>query len=479
MSIIQHLAPLERALAAKGWVPMTKWWRDAFTEFYSRKCLQFVLRVGRRGGKSTSISRIVVLEALFGDHKVPPGDVGVVAIISVKLSEAKDRLGTIRKLLDVLGVKYTIIDQFGVQLVDRPIAFRVFAAGIGSVSGFTAIAVFCDEVSKWKDAITGKNPATEVLAAVRPTLAGMNNAKMFLSSSPLGNDDAHAKAFERGDNDLQMVIQAPTWVARPSLTEAMTHAYEDDDLVWSREYGAIPHDGSVESIYTPPMIACAIRARSKLDPLLPMPYDPAADYVAAMDPAMRGDSWTLTIVGTWRAAMKEPARYSLVVAKEWRGKKKVPLDPEHVFSEMKPLLRKYNLSSVWQDQHNYDALKSSAMRAGIETMLENSTQSTNVRVHESLKNLMAQEVFDMPNLPSLKADLGNVRMMIGKGGGPRVEMPHAGDRHCDFAPSLTLAVSKLVWRQRNAAGEVPKTMAGAYQGLAQRGRDPRGGALGL
>jgi hypothetical protein len=402
-----------------------------------------------------------------------------VAIISVKLSESRKRLGTICALLDALGVKYKTIDQYGVQLVDKPIAFQVFAAGIGSVSGFTSISVFCDEVSKWKDAITGKNPATEVLAAVRPTMAGMDNAKMFMSSSPLGNDDAHAKAFEKGNNDLQLVFQAPTWVARPTLTEAVTHTYEDDDLVWSREYAAIPHDGSVESIYTPPMLERAIQSRRHLDPLRPLPYDPSATYTAAMDPAMRGDGWTLTIVASWRVLSKELARYSLVCAKEWRGKRKVPLDPDVVFGEIRELLSMYRISSVWQDQHNYDALKSSANRAGIETMLENSTQSTNVQVHESLKNVMAQGIFDMPNLPTLKADLGNVRMMIGKGGGPRVEIPHVGDRHCDFAPSLTLAISKLVWIQRNVAGEVPKTMPGAYQGLSSRRGDPRGGALGL
>jgi hypothetical protein len=480
MSLLDHLDPLERLLASRGWVPMSDWWRDQFTRFYASGCREFVLRVGRRGGKSSSISRIAVLEALFGTHEIPRGDTGVVAIVSVKLAEARDRLKLIKALLDEIGSKYTTIDQYGILLVDKPVAFRVFAAGIGSVSGFTAIVVFCDEVSKWKDEITGKNPATEVLAAVRPTMVSMKSAKMFLCSSPLGNDDGHAKAFEKGNTPRQLIASAPTWVANPTLTEEWTHGEEEDDLTWSREYGAIPHDGSVESIYTPPMIDRAVARRKHLDPKEPLAYDPGATYMAAMDPAMRGDSWTLCIVGTWRARASEQPRYSLVCAKEWRGKKKVPLDPDVVFADVRSALSRYGLRSVWQDQHNYDALRSSAGRAGVETLLENSTATTNVQVHENLKNLMAQGTFDMPNLPTLKADLGNVRMMIGKGGGPRVEVPHAGDRHCDFAPSLTLAVSKLVWRQRNTSTEVPRTMPGGYQGLgASRRGDPRGGALGL
>ena len=73
-------------------------------------------------------------------------------------------------VLDALGIKHRPIDG-GVELVDRPIAFKVYTASIAWVSGFTCIRAIADEAAKWRDADTGANPAREVLASLRPTMA--------------------------------------------------------------------------------------------------------------------------------------------------------------------------------------------------------------------------------------------------------------------------------------------------------------------
>jgi len=239
VSILGHLDPMERALIRAGFPAMSAWWRDTLVRFYESGKRQCVLRVGRRGGKSSTLCRVAVLEALFGDHKVPPGDVGVVAIISTTRDEAAQRIRTVRAILDALHVSYRPIDH-GIELADRPIAFKTYVASIAGVSGFTAIAVIADEVAKWKDSDTGANPATEVLASLRPTMATQPRARLFLSSSPLGPEDAHARAFAAGETDYQAVAYAPTWVAHPAITEAETHKLEPDDRVWRREYLAEP-----------------------------------------------------------------------------------------------------------------------------------------------------------------------------------------------------------------------------------------------
>ena len=88
MTVLSHVPTLERALVDAGFPAMTPWWRDALASFYESGRRQLVLRVGRRGGKSSTLCRVAVLEALFGEHYVPPGDVGVVAIISTSRDEA-------------------------------------------------------------------------------------------------------------------------------------------------------------------------------------------------------------------------------------------------------------------------------------------------------------------------------------------------------------------------------------------------------
>lgn len=235
-----HLDRLELALAAGGFPAMSPWWYETFTRFYDRNVRQLVLRCGRRGGKSSSLCRIAVLEALFGEHTIPPGDVGVVAIVSISMREAQERLRTIRAILDAFDVEYDKRVTSEIRLLGRNVVFKVFAATQGAVIGFTCICAICDEVAKWMNEAETANPATEVLGGLRPTLATQPNAKMFLSSSPLGFEDAHAEAFARGDTDFQSVAYAPTWVANPSVTEADTIALEPDRRIWLREFKAEP-----------------------------------------------------------------------------------------------------------------------------------------------------------------------------------------------------------------------------------------------
>jgi len=223
--IVANLDPMERALINRGFPGMTDWWRTTITEFYRSGRRQLVLRVGRRGGKSTTLCRVAVLEALYGGHSIPPGDVGVVAIVSVSRDQSAERLRTVRAILDALRIGYRPIDG-GIELTGAPIVFKTFAASIAGVSGFTCICAICDEVSKWRDNDSGTNPASEVLSSLRPTLAGQPHARIFLSSSPMGTGDAHAKAFDLGDTEFQRTAHAPTWIARPSLSEIETRALE-------------------------------------------------------------------------------------------------------------------------------------------------------------------------------------------------------------------------------------------------------------
>jgi hypothetical protein len=279
-SLFARLRALDKALTAKRFPALTAWWLATLRGFLESGKRQLVLRVGRRGGKSTSLVRALVVLALYGQHAIPPGDLGVVAIISVNRDEAAQRLRLVKAILDALGVKYRPIEG-GIELDDRPIAFKVYTASVAGVSGFTCIGALADEVAKWKDADTGVNPATEVLASLRPTMAGHPSARLFLSSSPMGALDAHAAAFAEGETDFQSTAHAATWIARPGLTEAETRALEPDELKWRREYGAIPLEDNAAGVFPSVLLDRAARNEPTIPP------EPGRYYVAAMDPAMR------------------------------------------------------------------------------------------------------------------------------------------------------------------------------------------------
>ena len=335
-----YLDELDRRLvAAGGWPETSEWWKAALGRFYSSSCVQFVVRVGRRGGKSSSLCRVAVLEALMGEYEVAPGDTATVAIISVDTREAKDRIVTIDAILGVLGVKCKTLTE-RIDLADAPIAFRVFTATISGVSGFSGICVICDEVAKWKDSKERANPAEAVLASVRPTMAGLPHARIFLLSSPWKRRDAHARAFAEGDTAFQRVAFAETWVARPALTIDDTRRLAPTSREWEREYAAIPMEDEPDGLFTATMLDAVTRSTREL------PRDPSVrQYVAAMGAYLARNTWTLVIAG--RRRDEKRVRRSIVACREWRSD--VPLDPSTILPQIRSLCASYGVSEVYSD----------------------------------------------------------------------------------------------------------------------------------
>ena len=244
VNLLAQYRAMDALLADAGWPPTSEWWFRQIERFLQSGRRQFVLRVGRRGGKSSTLCRVAVAFALWGAYQIPPGDVGVVAFVSVSRDESAQRLRTIEAILLALGVAYRRTGD-SIELDGRPVVFKTFAASIAGVSGFTAILFVGDEVAKWRDSDTGANPAGEVLASARPTMATQPTARMFLCSSPLSNLDAHAVAFDEGDTDYQLVAHAATHDSNPTIPEKLYVSLESNETRRLREYYAIPQTGSV------------------------------------------------------------------------------------------------------------------------------------------------------------------------------------------------------------------------------------------
>ena len=284
------LLAINSRLAKKGFVGLSHWWLETLRAFYQGGKRQLVIRCGRRGGKSSSLCRVAVAEAIGGEHDIPKGDIGVVAIVSVSRDEAAQRLRTIKAILDAMGLEHRPCDG-GVELVSKPIAFKVFAASVSGVSGFTAICVICDELAKWRDGDQGLNPATEVLASVRPTMATQPNARIFLSSSCVTNADAHARAFDEGSTAFQSIAIASTWLAHPALTEAACRALEPDPKLFAREYACVPSSSISSALDADDIVRCV------------RDMDPSATFEGRpsliIDSSRGNDGWSYCIA-RWR-----------------------------------------------------------------------------------------------------------------------------------------------------------------------------------
>jgi hypothetical protein len=244
-------------LVTEGFLPHTPWWDENMGRGYARGVKRFAFRVGRGGVKSTTMVDAAINEAVFGDWKIPPGEVHYFAFVSQNKSEAGQRLRQIAARLRALGIPF---DQSGDEIVlrDMPRGFRVFACQVGSVSGFRCFGFCADELAKWTNADHSANPAPEVVASLRAMTVTHPDAREFFVSSPMGTSDLHYEIIEQGDTADQIVGLAPTWIANPSVTEEQTHRLEPDERIWRREYAAQPQ-AQLSSAFDPDSVARAFR----------------------------------------------------------------------------------------------------------------------------------------------------------------------------------------------------------------------------
>jgi hypothetical protein len=435
-NVMDCLAAMEIELQAAGFPPMSPWWWDTLRSFYASGKRQLVARVGRRGGKSSTVSRVAVAEVLTRRHRVQPGDTGVVAVVSVDRREAADRVATMHAILRALNIAHKPKAD-GIELPDRPYAIAIRTGSISGVSGFTCICALGDEVSKWKDTDTGVNPAEQVLSSWRPTMATMPGAKMFLLSSPMGSDDAHARAFDAGNNAMQMVAYAPTWVAHPALTQGMLEAMESNRRIFRREYEAVPSPEVEGSLLTSQELERATEPHAMRLP------EGKHDYIAALDTATRSQVWSLAIVTSRWDSGRE--RVTVVLSRSWCGTHDERPDPSSVLREVSAICAAYGIHGVRVDKGTCpEAHQRTAMEAGIALVFENLSRLQWLRGYDYLAALCAEDRLGIPDVEELRSDLLTVKKKV-TATGADIELAKGADQmHAYHSLPLVLATYRGV-----------------------------------
>lgn len=351
-SMLEVIRDQEWILLGHGAPRITPFWGGCIEAVYGSECQRFVGEVGRRGGKSTTACRIAAAESTGRDWPIPYGDRGIFAIISASLPQARRRLKTCAQYLEALEIPFQPTADV-VTLLDRPIDIAVYACNAIAVLGDTWIGCVFDEMAKWRDKAGGANPANEVIASARPSLSSMRRygAREWWISSPWAEMGEHYSAAAQGTNSVQVVGQAPTWVANPDIfTEESTHLEEPDDLKWRREYAAIPM----------PRVMVGMLDSRQLKWLERPPEDELGDQiVAGADLGLRQDSSTLI------AANRRLSHYYVRLVKEWRPAEGHPLVPSVICAEIAAQLKLHSACAVMADQHYRESLREPINKAGL------------------------------------------------------------------------------------------------------------------
>lgn len=466
VSLLARFDALDKLLVVHGFPPTSPWWRRELERFLRSGRRRWVLRVGRRGGKSSTMCRLMVSVALWGAWYVPPGDIATVAVVSVDRLEASKRIHTVRAILDAIGVRY---EQRGqeVFIPERNCSVMVKTCSLTGTVGFTSVMIFADEQAKWSVAETGANPAREVMASLRPSMATQPTAFEVDCSAPWGDDDLHFELMAQGDNEHQVTAQAATWEANPTITEDATHALEPDPKEWSRAYAAIPGEAVNADWFSLAL------DRAMAEPRCTELVLPWVRYTVAIDPAFSRDhfGWAVLSSRTIPTELDSTAKPRRMTRIHAAGAWKVDRSPlEMAIRVRDELCVPWHVASdglnpgVFTDQFEGFSFTELARQAGVVLHVVPWTggtgETSQLARYKSVRLAMLDGCLQLPPVlaaadgprpDGLASELRRVSSVLLPSGGERIVLPRSKDGgHMDSVSAMVLGVSVALERAPQA-----------------------------
>lgn len=138
------------------------------------------------------------------------------------------------------------------------------------------------------------NPDTEILRALRPSMAGVDGSLLLAITTPYARRGEAWKAYKRHygrDGSPVLVWQAPTRVMNPLIPESLIEdAFADDPIAAAAEYGAEFRSDIESFVSREALEACVVPGRFEL------PLVGRVQYSALCDPGgCSRDSMTLAV----------------------------------------------------------------------------------------------------------------------------------------------------------------------------------------
>jgi hypothetical protein len=302
--------------------------------------------VGRRGGKTRIMATIAAWCACFEDWRehLAPGEQAHIILASRDKEQASIGLSYLESLIGDHPALKKLIKSSGdgsIELRNRVI-IRVAAASFRGLRGFAVPVFLADELAFWADGETSSNPASEILASIRPSMLQFGGRGLLLAASSVYRKagplwEAHQKYF--GQPGRQFVWLAPTEVMHQ--LDAEERAYIDRQRVDDPEKAAAEFDCCWRQDITDFVDPAAVD-RSIMAGVGEVPPVPGGSYYAAIDPAggSGGDSYTLCI-----CHCEAGGRAVQDCLREWAP----PFSPAAVSAEAASILRGYGIAEVTLD----------------------------------------------------------------------------------------------------------------------------------
>jgi len=301
---------------------------------------------GRRSGKSFVASLLAVFLACFRDYRyfLSPGERAHIIIIAADRGQAQVIFRYVKGFLKVIPMLAAMVESEKTESIDlnNLVTIAVMTCSYKAVRGFTAAAVICDEIAFWR-ADDGRNPATEVLRALRPAMRTIPGAPLIALSSPYSRSGPLWDTFNRhhGKDDSDILCwQAATTIMNPTISQDIIDREMALDPEAARAEWLAEFRSDLEA-YIPEeaIMAITIQGRFELPPM------PDVSYVCFVDPSGgRKDAASMAIA---HIKSNKERVVLLDVARRWPS----PHDPAQVVQEQASILKDYRITSVIGDKY--------------------------------------------------------------------------------------------------------------------------------
>lgn len=460
---LETATPLQRAICrvSEG-LPLEELWehdevRDAFGGVRPPEEPPAVMGVfcAIRSGKSKLAALRVVIAAITCDlSRLSPGDLVEVPVLAPRTDRAqavfshlRDNIQGSPALAQLLIGEPTADTLWLRHPTGKAIRVKVTAlskGGANVVGSWLAGAVF-DEAPRMAGEQDGVINLTDSLRAIRGRM--LPGAQIWLIGSPYAPFgpvyDLDQDRFGKPGRDV-VVIRAPGPAMNPvhwtpeeceRLREADPQAYRTDVL-------ALYADPE-ESLFSSVEVEGATRKGERFNEHDDIPPVPGGRYAAAMDPATRGNAWTLVLLectGRGGPGGITPT-YRVVLTREWIGSKAKPLSPNRVLQEIAGLCAAYGVTMVTTDQHALDALRDLAEPHGLSLVGITIDASNRLEMAKKAAFQVSLGVVELPRNRTFRADLLAAKKRVTQNGVTLV-LPRSGDgRHCDFLPPFSMLLT--------------------------------------
>lgn len=421
---------------------------------------------GRRSTKTSGfLAFSAVYEALLGGHTefVGKKQEAVIFIVAQKLDVAQ---AILRDFVEPIIASSPLLEKQikrhnteGIQLKN---GIRIAPAppSIKAFRYFAIPAVYIDEAAFFYKDAESANPDYEVIRAVEPAQAQFPNRKLVVASTIYTKQGIVWDAKEAGcygeklpDDDERkpkfkhtLVLTAPTpammpgWMPAAGGRKWFERQLLKDAEAYDREILNKASD-TVSGMFSEELMRKAI-----LDAPAQRPCeawntenkscDPSHYYVAALDPAFRGDDFAFTI-----GHYEREKGFVQDLLKKW-SPKDAKLNPATILDEVKIDLDLYKVEAVYSDQYQLESLQQLAIDRGFSIVGQDFTANSKAKMFGSFLQLMRNgRIKLVRNFEQFQQFMWTQRT-VGHGGYIRVSAPVG--KHDDLVMVTVLCANMAI-----------------------------------